>query len=129
LPALAKKPALKNKAKRELQIVRDVTFARAVADKVMVINLGRDIEFAFLQHGQNLALSEVEDRDGVTFERIAMEPVLTEVVRVRISPEGALQTAMQILDRLISSQQIVSEAVLEAIQEMTKKASSGVSES
>jgi hypothetical protein len=119
---LAKKPASKSQAEDKRVIVRDSTFTRAVADHVLVMNLGRDYELAFLQGGaepKSVAFFERSGRGGI---RIENAPMMTETVRVRISPESAAEMAMHILNNLILANQVVNDMVLDNIKEMIANA-------
>jgi hypothetical protein len=125
---LAKKPAPKSQAEDKRPVVRDSTFTRAVADHVLVMNLGRDYELAFLQGGvepKSIAFFERGGKGGI---RIENGQVMTETVRVRMSPESAAEMAMHILKNLILANQVVNDMVLDNIKEMIANAPPEVSE-
>ena len=101
-------------AEKSRSIVRDSSFARGVADRVIVIDLGRDLELACLQVGPVLtAFTEEEDA-----ERYDGSPVYTEVVRLRLPWYGAVGMAMQILEQGIRTDKVHGHKIAESIAEL-----------
>ena len=125
---MAKTPAQKKGTEDKFPIVRDGTFTRVVADNILVMNLGRDYELAFLQGGPELNSVAFFERNGKSGLRIEPTPVMTEVVRVRMSPDSAAHMAMHILENLILANQVVNDMVLDNIKEMISNAQTGTSE-
>lgn len=113
---MARKPARKksSKAPDVSQVTRDSTFSRVVADRAVILDLGRDVELAFLQMGPSI----VEILDHGDSEEVNLDPKLTEVTRMRMPWYGAVDTAMHILRTGISKGSVNVEAVVEAIQRM-----------
>lgn len=104
-------PSLESEA-NVMKIVRDATFRRSVADRGLVLDLGRDMEIAFLQAGPNLvSVTDHEDSEGV-----ALDPVLTETSRVRVPWPSAVDLAMNILREGVGKGSINVPRVLDAIR-------------
>lgn len=94
-----------------MRVVRDVTFTRCVADRGIVLNLGRDLEIAFLQLGPNLVtLTDHGDTEG-----LAMDPVVTETARVRLPWPSGLDLAMNVIREGIEKGAVNVPLVIEAI--------------
>ena len=84
----------KQKKVKQIDIVRDTTFVRVIADRVIVINVGnRNMELSCLQVGH--VITSMEDHG--TKELLNMSPVATEVVRIRMEWSAAIDAAMLIL--------------------------------
>lgn len=116
---LARKPVRKKptKAPDVSQVTRDSTFSRAVADRAVILDLGRDVELAFLQTGPAI----VEILDHGDSEEVSLDPKLTEVTRMRMPWYGAVDTAMHILRTGISKGSVNVDAVVEALQRMDEE--------
>ena len=126
---MAQKPKSEVKTERRYDVVRDVTFSRGVADSVVVLNLNRDMEFAFLQAGQIINSQEhLVGADGILGLRHKMTGTMTEVARIRMAPETALQMSMRSLEHLIFSDIIDTDMLLESIKEMIDQASKSFAE-
>jgi hypothetical protein len=101
-------------------IVRDNTFSRAVVDKTLVMDLGRDMEIACFQVGPELAhvnnTAKGEEFDAPT--------VLTEVVRLRLPWNSAVNLAMNILQPAIAKDMIEIDGFIKAIDGLRSKAQS-----
>ena len=94
------------------KIVRDNTFVRAVADKALVLDLGRDLEIACLQAGP--ALTTWSDTgEGI---ELGLNPALTEVVRLRMPLSNAFDLALHIIQIGISKN-IIDHSKLAALLE------------
>lgn len=99
-----------------MKIVRDATFRRSVADRGLVLDLGRDLEVAFLQAGPNLvSVTDHDDSEGV-----ALDPVLTETSRVRMPWPSAVDLAMNILREGVGKGAINVPRVLDAIRSFSE---------
>jgi len=96
----------------ELKVVRDRTFSRCVADRGIVLDLGRDMEIAFLQAGPNLVVL----RDLGETEGLALDPVLTETSRVRFPWPSAMDLAMNIIREGISKGTVNVPLVIDSIK-------------
>ena len=103
-----------------MEIVRDNTFSRAVADKTLVVDLGRDMEIVCLQAGPAL-VNVSNTAKGEEFDAV---PVLTEVVRLRLPWNGAVNLAMSILQPAISKDMIDIEGLIKAIEGLRSNAQS-----
>lgn len=126
---MAQKPKSEVKAERRYDVVRDVTFSRGVADSVVVIDLDRDMEFAFLQAGQIVEFQEhLVGEDGARRFRNKLTATMTEVARIRMAPDTALQMSMQILQRLIRSDSIDTDQLLQSMNEMIDQTSNSSTE-
>jgi hypothetical protein len=126
---LAQKPKSEVKAERRYDVVRDVTFSRGVADSVVVIDLDRDMEFAFLQAGQIVEFQEhLIGEDGARRFRNKLTATMTEVARIRMAPDTALQMSMQILQCLIRSDSIDTDQLLQSMNEMIDQTSNSSTE-
>jgi hypothetical protein len=101
----------------KLPIERDSTFSRAVADRVYVVDLGRDFELSCLQIGPALLAVEPEDlRPDQDKIAVDLRPMLTEVCRLRLSHPTAVALAMQILSTGISGGYVNREAIVASLQ-------------
>lgn len=97
----------------------DPNFVRVFADQALVMNLGRDIDFAFLTIGAKLERVQ-RSRGGEDPDRMRMRPQLNEVVRVRMAPVGAAGMSVDVLTGLISAGLVDKKgliATLDAIEE------------
>lgn len=104
-----------------VSVVRDVTFSRAVVDKTIVFELGRDIEIGCLQVGPEI--ENIIDHDDR--EELVLNPVLTEIVRLRLGWPEALNLAMQVISSGISSDRVNREKLLEAISDVKPESEDG----
>lgn len=92
---MAEKKQAKSSPKRTQKIVRDSTFARATIDRLVAINLGRDLELSGLQIGP--LVEGIEDHGEQ--ELLQLTPVVTEVVRLRLHWSSAIDAVMTILQQ------------------------------
>ena len=99
------------------EIVRDSTFSRAVADKAIVLDLGRDVEIACLEAVPEL----VNIRNKAQVEELETRPVLTEVVRLRLPWSSALSLAIELLGTGISKDMIMVDGLLDAIRSLREE--------
>jgi hypothetical protein len=100
--------------KTETQIVRDNLFARFSADNAICINLGADLEVAFLAISPEIA-AQVQAENGAA---IQIKSSFVETARLRCNRAGAVTIAMSILHTLVS-QDIVDKGGLKSqIEEM-----------
>jgi hypothetical protein len=104
------------KAKPTL-IVRDNTFSRAVVDKTLVMDLGRDLEIACFQVGPEL----VRLSRNTKVEEFEAETVLTEVARLRLPLASALGMAMSILQTGIEKDMVNVAGLIETINGFRNK--------
>lgn len=95
-----------------LRVVRDVTFSRSVADRGIVLDLGRDMEIGFLQVGPNL----IQLADHGETEGLSLDPVLTETSRIRLPWPSALDLAMNVIREGIGKGAVNVPLVLDAIK-------------
>lgn len=102
----------KKQSRPEAIATRDATFHRAVADKVLSFDLGRDVEIAFLQGGP--VIQKIIDVDENS-EQVQLTGSLTEVVRVRLSTPTALSLAVSLMTTLVESGRVKVPALREAI--------------
>jgi len=111
-------PQAKKQSRPQVNVVRDSTFQRAVADKVIAIDLGRDFEFAFLQAAPIVKKMIDWDDDS---EQAQMEPGLTEVARIRVAGPVALSLAVNVIETLFSAGKVRIPAFLEMISKMAEQ--------
>ncbi len=100
------------------RVVRDSTFSRAVADEVMPLMLGRDIELSFLQISP-LFTTLLDKGDHYLPNG---EATMAEVARVRISYAKAVSLAMDIIRSGIVDDRIRGDVVAASIVEWRKEA-------
>jgi hypothetical protein len=103
----------KSKAKKAVDIVRDATFVRAIADRAIVLNLGRDVELAYLQIGPTITSME----DHGDREQLNMNPSVTESVRLRMHWSTAIDSAMLILNEASEAGKLNNAELLKYVQE------------
>jgi hypothetical protein len=116
------------KAKKEpsTEIVRDSTFSRAVVDKAIVLDLGRDLEIACLQAGPVLVgmsdKYQTPEKNHKTpkLQELDVLPVLTEVARIRLPWNSATSLALSILSIGVSKSLIEKSVLAEVIEAMNK---------
>jgi hypothetical protein len=115
--------AKKSVKEQTIGVVRDTTFSRSVADSVAVVHLGRDMEFSFLQEGQ-IVTSVVNSIEGdhATAKFLNLEPAITEVARIRMSPQSAMMMSLHIFEKLIPTGMVDTEALSQALKNMVAKA-------
>ena len=100
------------------QVIQDGTFTRSVADRGIVLDLGRDMEFSFLQAGPQLqSITDIGDA-----ESIATEPVYAETSRLRMSWPAAMDLAMHVIREGIEKGNVNVPHVIEAIGEFSEAA-------
>lgn len=106
-------------------IVRDANFVRMVADQVVVMDFGRDIEFALLSiNNPVIGISQVQGESGeVIGEKIESRREWLEAGRVRMPPVVALNAAMNVISRMIADDQLDVDALRKSIEEMIENAS------
>lgn len=109
-------PTPKKKAPRpEVPVIRDATFHRAVADKAIVIDLGRDVELALLQGSPTVKKMIDLDEEN---EQAQLEGGFTEVVRLRLAAPVAFNIAVNILDTLVRAGKVKSAGLLDLVSRM-----------
>ncbi|HEX8483323.1 MAG TPA: hypothetical protein VF650_15605 [Allosphingosinicella sp.] len=99
-----------------VNIVRDSTFVRFVADRLVVADLGRDLEIACLQTGP--IHSRIIDRGDM--EEFDSQSVATEVARMRISYGVMVQTVMSFLHGAIQEDRIKGPAIVTQLDQWVK---------
>jgi hypothetical protein len=101
---LADTKAKRSKAVKQIPVpvVQDSTFTRAVADRVVPINLGQDLELACLQFGHT-PISLLAHETGQT---VSLTANLTEVVRLRMIWAIAIDLSLQIIQMGLKGGQI-----------------------
>lgn len=111
-------PTAKKPARPQAIVVRDETFHRTVADKVVAIDLGRDVELAFLQGSPTVKKLIDWDEDN---EQVQLEGGLREVARVRVSGPVALNIAINLIDTLVSAGKVKTAAMMETINQIAAR--------
>lgn len=96
-----------------IEIVRDTTFSRFVADEALLTDLGRDLEVGFIQYGPVYTVQMDESDCEVTESR----RVLTEVARMRMSYPAMVNFAMAFIRAGIESNKLKGDAILGSIQQ------------
>ena len=118
-------PPSKKQSRPEVAVTRDVTFHRAVADKVLAFDLGRDIELSFLQGGPIIKKMIDWDEDS---EQAQLGGSLTEVARIRVSGPVALSIAVNLIDTLVGADKIKIPAFRETLSQIFEAHSARESE-
>ena len=96
-------------------------FVHLVADAVIVLDLGRDVELALTRiTSRPVERHEVKDEESERY-RIKFEAGVAEVARVRMAPEVAIQLAMQVLLKMIDDDRIDVAALQKMIGEISEK--------
>jgi hypothetical protein len=108
-------PPSKKRSRPEAIVTRDSSFQRAVADKVVAFDLGRDVEVSFLQGGP--IIQKLVDLDEKN-EQLQLTGSLTELVRVRLSPSVALNMAINVISTLTDAGKIKKGPLRDAILQM-----------
>jgi hypothetical protein len=80
---------------------------------VAVVDLGRDVEFGFIQIGPQL----ISSVDMDTHEKVEMKPSLTEVSRTRVSWPTCISLAMNIIEVGIKTDKLKGDAIASTISE------------
>lgn len=114
LPLTSEEATVEN---QPVNIVRDNTFTRAVVDKVVILDLGRDVELACVQIGP--VLTSLQDME--IHEKVDMTPSLTEVARLRMSWPSAVSMAMHVIEQGITSDKLRGDAILKSITDLVVK--------
>lgn len=100
-------------SEQTIEIVRDSTFTRFVADEAIVSSLGRDLEVSFIQYGP---IHNIQTDHG-DFESVESTSVLTEVARMRMAYGAMVTTVMQFLQGGIKDGRLKKEAIIRSINE------------
>ena len=108
-----------------MPIVRDSTFVRFVADKVVITDVGRDVEVGFLQFGP----IHSSMKDEPEFEIYSSSPQLTEVARMRISYSSLVGFAMGFLRGGIIDGKLKPDAIESSFSEWILEAADAKGES
>jgi len=100
------------------EITRSPNYVHMAADSALLIDLGRDVEIAFLRVsprpvGQRRAARESEEAVQVRFASEA-----NEVGRVRMSPFGAIQIAMTTISKLVAAGHVDVSLLRSSIEEI-----------
>lgn len=102
---------------RDVPIMRDNTFARATADNAVVLDLGRDVEIAFMAVSPTPVTNRLtispggEERE---LSAVQIQNSMYEVCRVRMNPDAIELLATQLLVRLIESGESIDDFVAAA---------------
>jgi hypothetical protein len=108
-----------------IPVMRDNTFARAVADEATVLYLGRDVEYSFLQIGHTVIEKTIKDlNDEDVEEGFNLRPVLTETARIRMHQQSALFFALNIIDTLADAGRLNVDGLERSINRLLEKAKS-----
>jgi hypothetical protein len=98
---------------RKIAVVRDCTFHRFAADRIMVTDLGRDLEVSFMQIGPLFSQMEAQD-DG---EEFSSESVFTEVARMRIGYPNYVNSLFNFLRVGIQEDKLNAQGIINQITE------------
>lgn len=109
---------------KSLEVVRDSTFTRFVADEAVINLVGRELEVAFLQYGPML-VRQIEQGE---FERTESRNVVTEVARMRMGNTDFMQMVMEFLRSGINGGWLKGDAIGRTIAEWTAEAAGTVGE-
>lgn len=90
-----------------IQVVRDSTFCRFIADEAVLSTIGRELEVGFLQYGP----VHMSQTDFGEYETTNSKDVVTEVARMRTSYGAFLGMVMQFLQDGIVTGKLKSEAI------------------
>ena len=96
-----------------IQVVRDATFVRFVADEAIVAVVGRDLEIGFLQYGPMFT----HQTDYDQFEKTESRNVVTEVARMRMSYADFLQMTMSFIRSGIVEGRLKADAIQHSFSE------------
>lgn len=96
-----------------VEVVRDVTFTRFVADEAVMANVGRELEVGFLQYGP-IFTKQIDLGDQ---EETVSRNVVTEVARMRMDYPTFLRTVMEFLQSGITQGRIKADAVQDSVAE------------
>lgn len=100
----------------EVAVVRDSTFARFTADRILISDLGRDLEVSFIQVGPlHVCMEPTEDG-----EKYTSRSVLTEVARLRTGFPAVLSALMEFVREGIEQDKIKGAALANQIMEWAK---------
>ncbi|WP_174279911.1 hypothetical protein [Sphingomonas bacterium] len=97
---------------RMLDVVRDATFVRFVADEAVIAPLGRAVEIAFLQYGP-IFLSQTDHGE---FETTDSKAVVTEVARMRMNYSNLVEMMMGFLQSGIADGRLKADMIQESIK-------------
>lgn len=90
------------------------TFARSVADVGLAINLGRDVEIAFLQASPRIAA--ILSPDGADDQQgFDVQGSLIEVARIRMAPAAAMIMATMTMEVLIKAGRVKTDELLKSL--------------
>jgi hypothetical protein len=112
--AEAKPKRPKRAESSKVPVVRDSTFHRAVVDKALMLGVGEQIDIACLQMSTDISALHRQNGDI----RLDTLNTLTEVVRLRLSWEAAVDLAMNILSNGIRSDTLDSVEILKTLAEV-----------
>ena len=107
-----------------IEVVRDVTFTRFVADEAVMAVVGRDLEIGFLQYGPIFT----KQIDRGEQEETVSRNVVTEVARMRMDYPTFLRTVMEFLQLGITNGRIKADAVQQSVAEWAAIAAAAQSE-
>jgi len=103
----------KANAPASVEVARDVTFTRFVADKIIFAEIGRDLEVSFLQYGPlHTRITDQGDHEGVVAKN-----VVTEVARMRTDYPTMVTAMMTFLREGLTGGRLKRDAVIDAIAE------------
>ena len=101
-----------------MEIVRDTTFSRFVADDAIITNVGRDLEVGFVQFGPMYGMRT----DHGEYEQVETKRVMTEVARMRISFPAMVNIMINFLQTGIEEGRLKGEAVSKSLEKWTAEA-------
>ena len=102
-------------------VVRDVALFRGVTDKPVIIDLGRDLEIAFLQFGPRVIShfnTEVGDKE---IERVGLASEVTETARIRMAPSVLAELAIKSITVLIRRDEVDVDGLKSAIDAISAR--------
>lgn len=96
------------------------SFGHYVADQVIPLFLGRDVEIACISFSPAIVSAErlAADVDGPVRLNFRADPRSTEIARVRMSPEAALGLGLGILEQLNSASLLDVDLLKENLEAM-----------
>ena len=95
------------------RVVRDASFVKLYADRVIAQDLGRDVELCLIQFGQPLTHYVSSDTDI----SVEVSDCVTEAGRVRIAWPTAVTLAMNIMSQGIDNGLVRGNKIIENLQE------------
>ena len=99
---------------KNLEIKRDNTFVRIIADDCFVADMGRSLEIGLIQYGP---IFKNYSEDG-KHETVTNQSVLTEVARLRIDYSTAIKMFLKVIESGVKNDTLKIDGLLSAINSM-----------